>query len=107
MDHLGWVIAIYVVSLFVVVAFAGYALAYGWWYQKKTAKIADTETFITARNTQGRWRIGWSFFAGAVGAWVSVQHGRTRGARTVWAMGVNFQLPSAHDVVKPCEITPS
>jgi len=32
----------------------------------------DTEKFITARGTQHMWRIGWSFYAGAVGAWVIV-----------------------------------
>lgn len=28
----------------------------------------DTERFITARGTQQMWRIGWSFYAGAVSA---------------------------------------
>ncbi|WIA37348.1 hypothetical protein OEZ86_014277 [Tetradesmus obliquus] len=32
----------------------------------------STEDFITARGTQNIWRIGWSFYAGAVGAWVIV-----------------------------------
>jgi len=31
----------------------------------------DTEAqgFVTARGTQGRWRLAWSFFAGSMGAW--------------------------------------
>ncbi len=35
----------------------------------------DTETFITGRHTQNQWRIGWSFYAGAVGAWAVVTPG--------------------------------
>ena len=29
----------------------------------------DNDEFLTARRTQGFWRITWAFFAGAVGSW--------------------------------------
>lgn len=29
-----------------------------------------TDAFITAKGTQGVWRIAWSFFASAMGSWV-------------------------------------
>jgi Na+/proline symporter len=68
--ELRWLIASYVTSIFAVVAFAGFALLYTTFYGKD--KNATTEDFITARATQSKWRIAWSFFAGAVGAWVIV-----------------------------------
>ncbi|KAF8065845.1 OCT4 [Scenedesmus sp. PABB004] len=57
----------------VAVAFAAYAFAFGvLWARRHAAAATDTELFLTARGTQSVWRIGWSFFAGAVGAWVIV-----------------------------------
>jgi len=61
----------YAVGTFLAVAFATYAFFYGR-YWTKHQKNRDTEDFITARGTQNIWRIGWSFYAGAVGAWVIV-----------------------------------
>lgn len=43
-----------------------------WLQARKADGNKDTEKFITARGTQQMWRIGWSFYAGAVGAWVIV-----------------------------------
>ena len=34
------------------------------------SKITDTESFLTARGQVGWYRVAWSFYAGAVGAWV-------------------------------------
>lgn len=72
LDHAGYVAVCYAVGLFIVVSFAAYAVAYGAWFQKRQKKIQDTESFLTARGTQSLWRIGWSFFCGAVGAWAVV-----------------------------------
>jgi Na+/proline symporter len=33
-------------------------------------KQGTTEVFTTGGRTQGKWRIGWSFFAAAMGGWV-------------------------------------
>lgn len=68
-----WAVPVcYAVGTFVAVAFATYAFAYGTWWTRKMAGKQSTEDFITARGTQNIWRIGWSFYAGAVGAWVIV-----------------------------------
>lgn len=72
LDHQGYVIVCYVVGSFVALAFALYAFAYGWWWTHKKHANKDTEDFVTARATQNMWRIGWSFYAGAVGSWVIV-----------------------------------
>lgn len=37
-----------------------------------SAELGSTEDFVTARGTQSVGRIAWSFYAGAVGAWVIV-----------------------------------
>jgi hypothetical protein len=65
-----WLIASYTTTIVAVVAFALFALIYTRVFGK--GKNATTEEFITARHSQGKWRIAWSFFAGAVGAWVIV-----------------------------------
>jgi len=31
--------------------------------------VSEAQGFVTARGTQGRWRLAWSFFAGSMGAW--------------------------------------
>ncbi|KAF6255134.1 hypothetical protein COO60DRAFT_1536931 [Scenedesmus sp. NREL 46B-D3] len=68
-----WAVPVcYAVGTFVAVAFATYAFVYGAWWNRKMAGKQSTEDFITARGTQNVWRIGWSFYAGAVGAWVIV-----------------------------------
>lgn len=72
LTHAGYVAVCYAVGLFLVVAFAAYAIAFGAWFQRRRMRIADTEAFTTARATQPLWRIGWSFFCGAVGSWALV-----------------------------------
>lgn len=70
--HEGYVVLCYVLGSFTALTFAGYALAFGWWWTTRRAGNKDTEGFCTARGTQSFWRIGWSFYAGAVGSWVIV-----------------------------------
>eukprot|EP00878_Enallax_costatus_P021762 GHUV01023054.1.p1 GENE.GHUV01023054.1~~GHUV01023054.1.p1 ORF type:complete len:367 (+),score=79.14 GHUV01023054.1:307-1407(+) len=72
LNQAGYIAVCYVVGAFVAVAFATYAFLFGVWWTRKHSGNEDTEAFITARNTQSVWRIGWSFYAGAVGAWVIV-----------------------------------
>eukprot|EP00775_Hariotina_reticulata_P009783 gene9783-9941_t len=72
MDQHGYVIVCYVVGSFVALSFAVYAWTYAWWWSNRRHLNKDTEEFITARGTQSFWRIGWSFYAGAVGSWVIV-----------------------------------
>ena len=54
-------------------AFAGYAMLYAKKLKHDAASgasaLTDAEDFVTARASQGRWRIAWSFFAGSLGAW--------------------------------------
>jgi hypothetical protein len=45
---------------------------------RRKAGNKDTEDFVTARGTQSLWRIGWSFYAGAVGSWVIVTPSQVR-----------------------------
>jgi hypothetical protein len=74
-----WAVPVcYAVGTFVAVAFATYAFVYGSWWTRKMAGKQSTEDFITARGTQNIWRIGWSFYAGAVGAWVIVAPSQVR-----------------------------
>jgi Na+/proline symporter len=68
----GYIGLCYGLSVPLVVAFGVYAVAYGRWFQSHRMAIKDTEAFTTARGTQSLWRIGWSFFCGAVGAWALV-----------------------------------
>ncbi|KAI9027750.1 hypothetical protein DFJ74DRAFT_660312 [Hyaloraphidium curvatum] len=65
-----WVIVCYVVGTALLVATAVYAILYSLYSKKRVPKT--TENFITARRTQPWWRIGWSFYAGAVGCWAVV-----------------------------------
>jgi hypothetical protein len=55
------------------VAFAGYAMLYAKKLKNDAASgasaLSDAEDFVTARASQGRWRIAWSFFSGSLGAW--------------------------------------
>ena len=69
LSHAGYVAVCYSLGVFLIVAFAIYAVAYGAWFQRRRMRIVDTEGFTTARGTQSMGRIGWSFFCGAVGAW--------------------------------------
>ncbi|KIZ00337.1 hypothetical protein MNEG_7622, partial [Monoraphidium neglectum] len=66
LSHAGYVALCYALSVFLLVAFAAYAVGYGVWFQRRRMKIVDTEGFTTARGTQSLWRIGWSFFCGAI-----------------------------------------
>lgn len=67
-----WKIVAYVLCVFFLLAFAGYAVIYCLWHKKRQAKQSDTESFLTARGTQHTMRLAWSFFAGAAGAWTIV-----------------------------------
>jgi hypothetical protein len=67
LDHAGYVALCYGLGVSLVVIFAIYAVLYGAWFQRRRMRIVDTEAFTTARGTQSLWRIGWSFFCGAVG----------------------------------------
>jgi solute:Na+ symporter, SSS family len=57
----------YGLSVPMVVGVFIFAMACGYYKRKQ---IADTESFITARKSVGYLYIAWSFYAGAVGAWV-------------------------------------
>jgi hypothetical protein len=72
MEQYGYQIVCYVVGSFVALLFAIYAFAYGWWWTKKQERNQGTEDFVTARASQSMFRIGWSFYAGAVGSWAIV-----------------------------------
>jgi hypothetical protein len=72
MEQYGYQIVCYVVGSFVALLFAIYAFAYGWWWTKKQERNQGTEDFVTARGSQSMLRIGWSFYAGAVGSWAIV-----------------------------------
>ncbi|RKO83154.1 hypothetical protein BDK51DRAFT_33502, partial [Blyttiomyces helicus] len=52
-----------------VVLFGLVALLISWARRKRVGEDS-TEFFLTARKSQGPWRIGWSFYAASVGAWV-------------------------------------
>ena len=70
-----WMILQYCISIPVMVAFALLACIYTAFWGVQSLASNDgkaTENFITARKSQGKWRIGWSFFAGSMGAWVIV-----------------------------------
>ena len=66
-DAQGYLALAYTFSVLVAVGLAVYAFAKGYILR---SKIGDTEAFITARGQVQWFRIGWSFYAGAVGAWV-------------------------------------
>ena len=57
----------YGLSVPMVVAVFIFAMVCGY---RKRKSISDTESFITARKSVGYAYIAWSFYAGAVGAWV-------------------------------------
>lgn len=64
----------YALVILVLVLVALYALAYPTviaprFFQADVNALKDFESFITARSTQSRWRIAFSFYAGSVGAW--------------------------------------
>jgi len=68
-----YLIASYVLCIFFLVAFAGYAVVRTTLdLRRRHSDIKNVEEFVTARHTQPVYRIAWSFFAGAVGAWVIV-----------------------------------
>jgi SSS family solute:Na+ symporter len=63
----GYTALAYTFSVACAVAVAVYAFVKGYLLR---SKIQDTEAFITARGQVGWYRVAWSFYAGAVGAWV-------------------------------------
>ena len=66
----------YLVVIFSQLAFACLAVFLSFKWQKilvtESVNCESVEFFITARKTQGQWRIGWSFFAGAMGSWAII-----------------------------------
>jgi SSS family solute:Na+ symporter len=73
-DPTDWIGVSYGLVVTTLVAVAVYALVYPTLIAKKYfasegAALNDLEGFLTAKNTQSRWRIGFSFYAGSVGAW--------------------------------------
>jgi Na+/proline symporter len=71
--------------------------AAGFLHQRRQAKLADTEEFVTARGTQHIGRIAWSFYAGAVGAWAIATPGSYAGFAgivgvVVYALACGFPI---------------
>mmetsp|Transcript_24016 Transcript_24016/g.60314 ORF Transcript_24016/g.60314 Transcript_24016/m.60314 type:complete len:649 (-) Transcript_24016:463-2409(-) len=74
-DKYGWTVLAYCLCIFFLVAFALYGILWQKFLAGKEAlkmhvKQGTTEMFTTAKGSQGMWRIGWSFFAAAMGGWV-------------------------------------
>ena len=74
----GWVEISYFSSISAQLAFAAFAVGYARSHRHvmnlshTTSANPETEScegFVTARGTQKRWRLAWSFFAGSMGAW--------------------------------------
>jgi len=72
-DKDGWLALSYALVMTVLTLFAAYAVLYTRVFSQRSDKEKDAnanlEGFISASHTQGKWRIGWSFYAGSVGAW--------------------------------------
>mmetsp|Transcript_1834 Transcript_1834/g.3736 ORF Transcript_1834/g.3736 Transcript_1834/m.3736 type:complete len:671 (+) Transcript_1834:217-2229(+) len=72
-DEHGWMVLSYCLVVVSLTAFALYAVLYTKFFRlnKSTESMTldSTKGFITASNSQGMWRIAWSFYAGSVGAW--------------------------------------
>jgi hypothetical protein len=66
MQQHGYLVLCYVLGSAVAASFAAYAMVYARIWGRTHNK--DTEDFITARTSQNMWRVGWSFFAGGLGA---------------------------------------
>ena len=66
-DSQGYTAMAYAFAVAGAVAVAIYAFVKGYLLR---SKITDTESFLTARGQVGWYRVAWSFYAGAVGAWV-------------------------------------
>ncbi|KAG2497326.1 hypothetical protein HYH03_004490 [Edaphochlamys debaryana] len=65
-----YIIAAYVLCIAAQVIFGLYAVVrYTLWLRTRRVAEQTAEEFITARGTQSGWRIAWSFFSSAVGAW--------------------------------------
>ncbi len=63
----GYTAMAYTFSVVLAISLATYAFIKGYLLRQK---IVDTESFLTARGQVGWYRVAWSFYAGAVGAWV-------------------------------------
>ncbi|KAL4441843.1 hypothetical protein ABPG77_003759 [Micractinium sp. CCAP 211/92] len=72
MDLSGYQALVWSLTGVLLAAFAGFAMVYAWVRRRRLAGSIkfNQEEFITARRQVGAIRIGWSFFAGALGAWV-------------------------------------
>ena len=69
-----WIATSYGLVIVTLAAVALYALAYpkfiaAKYFSKEGTALDDLEGFLTARKSQNRWRIAFSFYAGSVGAW--------------------------------------
>jgi len=69
-----WIAVSYATVIIALTSVALYALAYPtliakYFSSKEGAVLNDLEGFLTARNSQSKWRIAFSFYAGSVGAW--------------------------------------
>ncbi|KAI9218759.1 hypothetical protein BC828DRAFT_199521 [Blastocladiella britannica] len=62
-----FVVVAWVLSVATLLAFTGAAVFLTWRHLKHES--FNTDSFLTARGTQPWYRIAWSFFAGALGAW--------------------------------------
>lgn len=61
--------ATYPTCAVVVVLYGLLACTFMFVRQRRSNKPTDSEFFLTARHSVGWFRIGWSFFAGAMGSW--------------------------------------
>ena len=76
-DNVTWVTRSYACAITAQIAFGAYAI----YYTRRIRQglqppgsctgrsFSSAEGFVTARGTQGCWRLAWSLFAGAMGAW--------------------------------------
>uniref|UniRef100_A0A7R9V1J1 Uncharacterized protein n=1 Tax=Chlamydomonas euryale TaxID=1486919 RepID=A0A7R9V1J1_9CHLO len=69
-DDTKWIAIAYTVCIFVVAALAIYAFVRAFLWARQKHRDQNAEEYTTARNTQSGLKIGFSFFASAIGAWV-------------------------------------
>ncbi|PSC73100.1 na+ solute symporter isoform B [Micractinium conductrix] len=72
MDLKGYQVLTWSLTAVLLASFAGFALIFAYLRKRRLSGSVNfnQEEFITARRQVGALRIGWSFFAGALGAWV-------------------------------------
>ncbi|KDD77100.1 hypothetical protein H632_c19p2 [Helicosporidium sp. ATCC 50920] len=62
----GYLVVVYSLSITVLVSFFVYAMVLGYLLRRRNDTV---EAFLTARGQMSLWRVAWSFYAAAVGAW--------------------------------------